>query len=111
MEFSRKETARILRKKQTSAEEVLWQELRNNKLGFKFRRQYPIDKFFLDFYCFDKKLGIEIDGDIHKFQLEADKERQEVIKTLGIKIIRFKNDEVVNNLQAVLEKIKQELLG
>lgn len=109
MNISKKELARTLRKRQTRAEIILWDELRGNKLGLKFRRQYPIDKFFLDFYCFDKKLGIEVDGGIHKIQLAADKEREEIVKTLGIKIIRFTNDEVIENLQNVLNKIKTEL--
>lgn len=109
MEFSRKEIARILRKRQTSVEEVLWQEIRSSKLGFKFRRQYPIGAFFLDFYCFDKKLGIEIDGDIHKKQFHSDKERQEIINLSGIKIIRFSSDEIIKDLKSVLEKIKLEL--
>lgn len=111
--------ARELRKNQTDEENILWQHLRKRKLGgFKFNRQFPIvygnylngkpNFFIVDFYCFEKKLAIEVDGKIHDFQKEYDKERERIIKNLGVKILRFKNEEL-NNISEVLDKILREL--
>ena len=104
--------ARILRKEYTKAEKILWQELRENKTGFKWRRQHPVDMYILDFYCPPLKLCIELDGSIHKIKenKECDKEREEYLKNKGIKTIRFWNDEVENNLKEVLGKIKLNTL-
>jgi len=101
--------ARYLRKEETKAEKILWQELRNKKLGVKFRRQHPIDKFILDFYAPEIKLGIELDGSSHKENTEYDKLRTEYLKSQGIKIIRFWNADVENNLESVIERIKDEM--
>ena len=102
----------ILRKTQTGAEEIMWQNLRNRKiLGFKFRRQHPLDKYIADFYCHEAKLVIEIDGKIHNLpeQQEYDKNRSLHIEEMGIKVIRFTNEEVYNNLDQVLNTIKNSL--
>jgi predicted helicase/very-short-patch-repair endonuclease len=103
------ENARELRKNQTDAEEMLWQILRNRQLGnLKFRRQHPLRVgFILDFYCADKKLGIEIDGGYHNSydQKEYDSMRTEAINEYGINIIRFTNDEVINDTDSVLRQI------
>jgi very-short-patch-repair endonuclease len=97
--------ARYLRHEETKAEKMLWKELRNKKLGVKFRRQHPLDKFILDFYAPEIKLGIELDGSSHKDNKEYDKLRTEYFESLGIKIIRFWNLEIENNLEEVLIKI------
>ncbi len=91
----------------TNAEKILWQELRTNKLGWYFRRQQIIHGFIVDFYCHQKSLIIEVDGEIHKHQIEEDKEREKVIQEYGFKIIRFTNEEVERNLYQVLAKIKR----
>ena len=111
--------ARDLRKNQTPEEYLLWQNLRNRKLrGFKFNRQFPIiygnntngnPLFFIaDFYCHEKKLVIELDGEIHNFQQEQDKERDYILKQLDLHVLRIKNEEI-SNIVAVLEKIKNQL--
>ncbi len=99
--------ARELRRDMTPAEKLLWQELRANKLGVHFRRQQIIAGFIIDFYCHKAALVIEVDGDIHDLQQEEDSRREKVLSELGLRIVRFKNDEVVKNLSAVVEKIKE----
>ncbi|MDR0828744.1 MAG: endonuclease domain-containing protein [Prevotellaceae bacterium] len=103
------EYAREQRKSQTTAEELLWQVLRNKKVNqLKFRRQHPLKVgFILDFYCAEIKLGIEIDGGYHseKEQQERDAERTKIINQYEIRIIRFTNDEVLNNIEKVLKTI------
>ncbi len=102
--------AQHLRKNPTEAEAVLWQALRAEKLdGFKFRRQHPIGRFIADFYCSQCKLIIEVDGDIHDEQKEQDAARTAEIEKFGVRVIRFSNDEVLENLTAVIEKIRQAL--
>jgi very-short-patch-repair endonuclease len=100
------ERARELRRNMTFAEKILWNQLRTNKLKeFHFRRQQVIDGYIVDFYCHAFSLIIEIDGDIHKQQVEYDAERDAHLISRGFNVLRFKNDEVVNNLPDVLEKI------
>lgn len=100
------ERARELRHDMTLAEKVLWQELRTDKLnGIHFRRQQIIDGYIVDFYCHATALIIEVDGDIHKQQIEYDTERDAHLISRGFKVLRFTNDVVMNNLPAVLEKI------
>ena len=101
---------RQLRKEGTPAEEVLWEVLRNRQLEqLKFRRQHVIETFIMDFYCAEHKLAIEIDGSVHaeKNQKEYDAFRQKVIEELGVRVLRFTNDEVLNHLDIVLEKIME----
>ena len=106
-------TARELRKNQTEAEELLWQLLRNKKLnGYKFRRQHPIKPgFVLDFYCAKEKLAIEIDGGYHNSsdQKAVDKERTQLLNEMDIRVIRFTNEEVLENTVAVLQEIAKKL--
>jgi len=101
--------ARELRKNQTEAEKVLWHLLRNRKLvGFKFRRQHPVSPMYiLDFYCAKIKLAVELDGAHHveKAQQDYDIERTNVLKHLGIRVIRFTNEDVLNNIEQVLKQI------
>ena len=104
-----KDGLREQKKKQTNSEEILWQEIKTKKLGFKFRRQHIIDIFVPDFVCLEKMLIIEVDGEVHNLQKDHDKERQEYLESLGYKVIRFKNEEIENNLKNVLIKIKNIL--
>jgi very-short-patch-repair endonuclease len=102
-----KHLAREMRKEPTVAENILWQELRGHKLGkLKFRRQHSIDKFVVDFYCREKKIIIEVDGEIHDFQKEDDLIRQEFLEELGYEVLRFKNEEIINDLDKVFQKIR-----
>ena len=91
----------------TPAEKVLWAELRANKLGVHFRRQQIIAGFIVDFYCHKSALVVEVGGDIHDLQQEEDARREKALRELGLKIVRFKNDEVLKNLSAVVGKIKE----
>jgi very-short-patch-repair endonuclease len=101
------ETARFLRKRMTSCEIVLWEKLKGKQLlGLRFRSQHPIDIFIADFYCHEARLVVEIDGEIHEGQIEYDDGREAEIEKYGIKIIRFTNDEVINNLDNVVNKIE-----
>jgi very-short-patch-repair endonuclease len=106
-----KDRARKLRKSQTDAELLLWLKLRNNQLGYKFRRQFPIGIYILDFYCDEKRLAIELDGGQHNIlkQKEYDRIRTENINQYGIKLIRFWDNEVLKNIDGVLEKILDNL--
>jgi very-short-patch-repair endonuclease len=99
--------AREMRHPQTPAEAALWRSLRNRQLGFKFRRQHPIDWFIPDFYCAEAKLLFEVDGASHlePEQIEYDKLRTEYLEELGYKVIRFTNDDVKFNLQGVIGEI------
>ena len=104
------EYGRELRQSGTDAEKILWKELRNRKLnGLKFRRQHPIDKFIADFYCHEKKLIIELDGFIHdaKENIEYDANRTYMLNEIGIKVIRFRNEEVIKDTKVVIKKIKE----
>ena len=98
--------AKELRHDMTPAEKLLWQELRGNKLGVHFRRQQIIAGFIVDFYCHRAALVIEVDGDVHDLQKEEDAKREKVLLEMGLKVVRFKNDEVVRELPEVVEKIK-----
>ncbi|MDD3050401.1 MAG: DUF559 domain-containing protein, partial [Candidatus Cloacimonetes bacterium] len=100
-----KEKAKEMRNNPTPCEKILWNELQNKKLGYKFRRQHVIDKFIVDFFCIEKSLIIEVDGEIHNNQIERDEERDDILRGLGCYIIRFKNEEVIDNLSSVLKKI------
>lgn len=101
--------SRELRQNMTSAENLLWQELRGNKLGVHFRRQQIISGFIVDFYCHKAGLVIEVDGDIHdeKTQEESDAGRDKALNGLGLQVVHFRNEEVLKNLQQVIEKIQQ----
>jgi len=100
--------ARKLRKNMTDAERLLWCKLRNKQLGAKFRRQSPIDKYIVDFVCFEKKLIIEVDGSQHLGN-RKDRERDKWFENNGFKVLRFWNNEVLKNVNGVLEMIRREL--
>jgi very-short-patch-repair endonuclease len=101
--------AKDLRKNQTPAEVKLWNLLRNRNLnGLKFRRQHPVKPLFiLDFYCMELKIAIEIDGGYHKkyLQTQEDQERTILLNLMGIKVIRFTNEEVLENSSWVIQQI------
>ena len=101
-----------MRKEQTPQEEKLWFELRHSKLGVKFKRQHSIGGYITDFYCREYKLIVEIDGGIHntKENQEYDKIRDGYFSTLRYKILRFTNEEVDENMEMVLEKVKDFLM-
>jgi len=103
-----KERRRRLRKRSTTQENLLWEKLRNRKIGSKFRRQHSIGGYILDFYCKEKRLLVEIDGGIHMKNeaKENDKVRDKYFRELNFKILRFKNDEIEKDIDRVVEKIK-----
>ncbi|PSB56202.1 endonuclease domain-containing protein [Chamaesiphon polymorphus] len=100
--------AKQLRKTQTPAEKLLWQALRGGKLaGLKFRRQHPVGNFILDFYCPAYKLAIEVDGAIHQTQVDADAARTLQLEAYGYTVLRFSNEAVIQEMEAVLGEILQ----
>ncbi len=103
-----KDRRRDLRKRATSQEDLLWEKLRNRKLGPKFRRQHSVGRYILDFYCKEKRLLIEIDGGIHekKENKEYDTVRDKYFIELDFKILRFTNDEVEQDMEKVIDKIR-----
>ena len=104
--------ARELRKQMTPSEKILWESLKGKTLeGYKFRRQHPIKKFIVDFYCHELRLIIEVDGAVHDSldQNEYDCGRTFELEELGLKVLRFKNEMVINNLSFVLKEISRFL--
>lgn len=104
-----RERRKGLRNAPTKEEYKLWFRLKNKKLGVKFRRQHSIGPYIIDFYCNERRLVIEIDGSTHKNSKEYDKERTLFLNSLDIKVLRFWNSDISNNLDKVLEKIIAEL--
>jgi len=107
---SHKHLRRELRNNMTSAEGRLWLFLQKKQLnGCRFRRQYGVDSYILDFYCPDLKIAIEVDGDSHfeESAREKDFEREQFLQSLGILTLRFTNQEVFDDLEGILEKIQE----
>lgn len=100
-----------LRKNPTKTEEKLWWYLKDKRLGQKFRRQHSAGGYILDFFCKEKRLIVEVDGEIHKTKEheEYDRVRDEFFKGLEYKILRFSNNEVENNTSKVLDEIRANL--
>ena len=101
--------AAILRKNMTLAELVLWKKLKDREIfKVKFRRQHPVGIYIVDFYCHELSLVIEIDGEIHNFpeNKKSDLIRSDYLQNLGLKVIRFTNDQVIFNLDRVITKIQ-----
>jgi very-short-patch-repair endonuclease len=99
--------AKKFRKQATPAEAIFWDLVKSNRSrGLHFRRQQIIDGFIADFYCDKIKLVFEIDGGIHETQRDYDKERERVIRTHDIRIIRFSNNEVLYTVAAVIQKLE-----
>ena len=107
-----KHLAKKLRKNMTDAERLLWQHLRNRRLGgFKFRRQRPIGPYIVDFICLEKQIVIEVDGGQHAGQLESDSKRSAYLKEKGYKVLRFWNNEVLQETESVLSVVLSSLDG
>ena len=107
------EKAKALRSSMTISEQYLWEQLKGKKiLGLRFRPQHPIDIFIADFYCHSLKLVIEIDGGIHKNndQKKYDIGREAELSDLGIEVIRFTNEEVINHINEVVDEITKYCL-
>ncbi|MFQ6610141.1 MAG: endonuclease domain-containing protein [Fidelibacterota bacterium] len=107
--------SRKFRRNSTPAENAFWQAVRNRIVhNLKFNRQYPITfsdgsktaHFIADFYCHEYRLIVEIDGGIHEFQKEYDRLRTDILNTRGYNVIRFKNEQVLQDLNSVLEELK-----
>ncbi len=103
------QAARRLRKEMTPAEQVLWEAIRKDRLdGLHFRKQHPVHRFVLDFFCAKLNLCVEVDGAIHAEQRQRDEERTAHLAARGITVLRFTNDEVLNNIESVLTRIRAE---
>jgi very-short-patch-repair endonuclease len=110
MSGTKQQRARQFRREQTPAEVLLWERLRDRQLDrCKFRRQHVINGFIVDFCCLERHLVIEIDGSIHIQQLDYDAERDALLETLGYRVIRYTNEQVMQHLEAVLASISQHL--
>ena len=102
--------ARRLRKQPTKSEEILWRCLRGSRFqGAKFRRQVPFDRYVADFYCHASKLVVELDGSQHEWFSDYVKGRTEVLQGFGVRVIRFTNDDVCEDIDAVLARTGAEL--
>jgi very-short-patch-repair endonuclease len=102
---------RNLRKILTTPERKLWEILRNKQLSIRFRRQHPVDPYILDFYCPSYHLAIEIDGDTHGEEKQQiyDTKRTEFLKSKGITLIRFTNQDIMKNIEGVYSVIQNAL--
>ena len=96
------------RKNQTFAESIIWNEVRRSNLGCRFKRQVVAGKYIVDFICIEKII-IEIDGDSHIGKEEYDEMRTNYLNSLGFKVLRFSNDEVISNGEKAIECIKNEI--
>ena len=102
-----KEIAKDLRKQGIFSEVLLWKELKGKQvLEYDFHRQKPIDKYIVDFYCNELMLAIEIDGSSHNNREKYDAKRQQILESLGVSVLRFKDYEVTKNTSSVIEHIK-----
>lgn len=102
--------AKELRKNMTDTEHILWQQLRAGRLsGFKFKRQQPFGRYIVDFVCFDAKLIVELDGGQHQDSAAQDAARDSWLKAQGYSVLRFWNNEFMQNQAGCLEKVLVEL--
>ncbi len=107
-----KPLARQMRHEPTPAESALWERLRNRRIArAKFRRQYAIERFIVDFVCLELRLIIEVDGDIHALQTEYDAARQSFLESQGFCVLRFNNGDVLQSLDAVVTVIGETLVS
>ena len=103
---------KALRKRPTDAEQLLWSYLRMKQMeGLKFRRQQPIDKYIVDFVCFENRVIIEVDGGQHAAEKNKDIEREKYLQRYGFKVLRFWNNEVLQNTNEVLAVIRDNCLS
>ncbi len=102
--------AKSLRTNQTEAEQRLWYHLRAHRfMGLKFKRQKPMGRYIVDFVCGDRRLIIELDGGQHAEQVEYDQHRDAWLRSQGYTVLRFWNNEVMQQLEGVLEQIRLTL--
>ena len=102
-----KQTARTLRKNMTLGEVILWQHIRRRQIkGYQFLRQKPIGEYIVDFFCKELMLAIEVDGESHEGRQREDEERQEKLKKLGVRFLRFQDSHVKQDLANVLKRIE-----
>ncbi len=99
----------FLRNNATLAEKLLWQKLKNSQMRYKFRRQFSVQGYILDFYSPTNKLAIELDGEIHRFKTKYDKYRDQYLEAMKIKTLRFTNNQIENDLKSVIETIRYNL--
>ncbi|MDP3111868.1 MAG: endonuclease domain-containing protein [Thermodesulfovibrionales bacterium] len=103
-----KERARELRKNSALSEVLLWRYLKGKQLlGYDFDRQRPVDNFIVDFFCNELMLAIEIDGDTHNYRISQDIERQRRIEGLGVRFLRFTDEDVKQNIEGVVTVIEK----
>ncbi len=102
---------KTLRNHSTKSEIILWKKIKNKQLGVKFRRQYNIGYWIVDFYCHELKLIIELDGSIHYEEevSERDKTRQQILENKGYIVIRYSNHKILDDIDSVLSNIKQAI--
>ena len=102
--------AREMRHEPVPAERIVWSRLRDRRLGgYKFRRQVPLGPFIADFFCAERKLVVELDGDSHDGREDYDEERTAWLNGEGIRVVRFVNQDMYEQVDAVLEAIRREL--
>ncbi|KKQ77676.1 MAG: hypothetical protein A3A96_01160 [Candidatus Zambryskibacteria bacterium RIFCSPLOWO2_01_FULL_39_39] len=109
---SLRDRRRDLRNNQTSAEKLLWKYISHDKiLGLRFLRQYSVGPYVLDFYCSKIRLGIEVDGEIHNKEERKvyDQDRDKYLRNLDVDTIRFWNDDVLNDIKSVLDKLQNKI--
>ena len=103
--------ARKLRRTSTDVERRLWHRIRDKQIeGFRFRRQRPVGRFIVDFICLDARLIVELDGGQHAENVAHDKKRSAFLESLGYRVLRFWNNEVIENMDGVLERLREALL-
>jgi very-short-patch-repair endonuclease len=103
--------AREMRRQPTPAEQKLWTVLRGSKLGVRFRRQHPVGRFILDFWCAEAKLAVEVDGGVHDEdeQREQDAHRTALLDQHGYQVVRFRNEEVLHDLSSVEARLRKAI--
>jgi very-short-patch-repair endonuclease len=97
--------AREMRSEPTPAEGVWWQRLRRDRLGARFRRQMVIGRYIVDFFCAPARLVLEVDGDVHEGRRDLDEQRDRALQSLGLRVLRFTNDEVLADAERVVARI------
>lgn len=98
-----------LRNNATLTEKILWEKLKKSQIGYKFRRQFSVCGYILDFYCPSKRLAIELDGGSHRLKTRYDEYRDQYLQSMRIKTLRFTNDEIISDLLKVIKIINSNL--
>ena len=105
-----KPRARELRKQGVLAEVLFWRQIRAKKFGYHFYRQKPLGNYIVDFYCPALKLVVEIDGSSHQDRKQYDKLREEFLQSIGLRVIRFPDAEIKDNIHNVIKILKEKVL-